>query len=294
MSSEKQSKFSIWYNSPGGKRLVGAIYSLGAAVVIIGALFKIMHWPASGYLLAAGMFTEAILFGIGVFEKPHKEYDWDRVFAFDGKHSSTGGMIGGGAAQTMQSPEKLADAEIVSLTEGIRNLSTTAKQLSTISTTIGATDEFAKNINSATEATAKYATVQTALNNATGKLFASYDSLNSDMNLVVDGTKQYAGKVEDINKNLSSLNSVYEIQLKNIQSQNEAISKQTATISNQAESTRLVAESLNEITAENQKITQLTKMAAEEANKYKDASAQLASQISELNKVYGNMLNALS
>lgn len=290
---KKQSGFSHWYNSPGGQRLVGAIYSLGAAVVIIGALFKLMHWPFAGAILTAGMITEAILFGIGVFEKPHKTYAWDKVFSFDGKHQVSGGMSSGGVVgavaqtATIQAPTKLADTEMLSLTDGIKNLSATAKQLSTLSAAIGNTGDFAKNIESATEATAKYVTAQTALSNATGKLFASYDSLNADMSAVVNGTKQYAGKVDDINKNLSSLNSVYEIQLKNIQSQSAAISTQT-------ENTRIMAESLSEIVAENQKIKQSTKIAFEETNKYKDASAQLVSQISELNKVYGNMLNALS
>jgi len=289
MSSEqKQSKFSRWYNSPGGKRLIGAIYSIGAAIVIIGALFKIMHWPYAGALLATGMFTEAILFSIGAFEKPHKEYDWDNVFSFDGKQQLTGGMPVSGVAQsTMQAPERLLDTEVVSLSEGIKNLSATAKQLSTLSTVAGTTSEFTKNIESATNATARFTAAQDSLSNATGKLFASYDSLNTDMNLVANGTKQYAGKVEDINKNLSSLNSVYEIQLKNIQSQNEAISKQS-------ESTCMITENMNEVLTESQKIKQSTKTIVEEANKYKEASTLLANQISELNKVYGNMLNALN
>ena len=72
--------FSTWYNGNSGQRTVGAFYSLGASVVIIGALFKIMHWPGAGYVLTAGMVTEAILFFIGVFEKPHKNYNWERVY----------------------------------------------------------------------------------------------------------------------------------------------------------------------------------------------------------------------
>ena len=90
-ANKEQSKFSIWYNSDAGKRTVGAVYSIGAAVVIVGALFKLMHWPMAGVLLTIGMFTEAILFTIGVFEKPHKEYEWDRVFSFDGEGQALAG-----------------------------------------------------------------------------------------------------------------------------------------------------------------------------------------------------------
>jgi gliding motility-associated protein GldL len=294
-SNQKQSKFSKWYNSYQGKRVFGAAFSIGAALVILGALFKIQSWPHGGLMLSIGMFTEVILFSISAFDKPFKEYDWDKVFTFDGKHPILGGEAGaGGGSQTMPTSEKLLDSEMVSLSEGIKNLSTTAKQLATLSSSVGSATEFSKNIETATEATVKFTAQQSSLNSAVEKLSASYLTLNTDMGSVVNGTEQYAGKIGDINKNLGSLNSVYEIQLKNIQSQSDAISKQSEMILNQAEHTRLAGESLNEIIAENQKIKQSTRIVAEEANKYKEASAQLTSQISELNKVYGNMLNALS
>ncbi len=290
-SNKKQSGFSVWYNSPAGQRLVGAVYSLGAAVVIIGALFKIMHWPFAGILLSAGMITEAILFAIGVFEKPHKTYEWDKVFAFDGKGGViTETVVGSTVIEdnpTMRAPQALADAEVVSLSEGIKNLSETAKQLSTVSSSINSAKDFAKNIESASEVTANFVTTQESLNKVTGKLFSSYDSLNNDMNSIVDGTTQYAEKVGNINKNLSSLNAVYEIQLKNIQAQSEVIASHT-------ENTRLMAQGIDELIAENQKIKQSTQLTVEEINKYKEASTHLANQISELNKIYGNMLNALN
>lgn len=310
-SNKKQSGFLAWYNSPGGQRLVGAVYSIGAAIVIVGALFKIMHWPFAGLLLSAGMITEAVLFAIGIFEKPHKTYHWENVFSFDGEGISlrevgTAGVGGNvqttdAVGQTMAKPAKLAEAEVISLSEGIKNLSETAQQLTSLSTAIGSAKEFAKNVESASDATAKFATTQDSLSSATQKLFSSYESLQSDMNTVVGGTKQYAEKVDGINKNLSSLNSVYEIQLKAIQSQAEAINKQndaiqqqSQAISSQVETTRTITESLNEVAGEHKKMKQTTTVALEEINKYKTSSAELANQIAELNKVYGNMLNALS
>ena len=78
--SPKQSKFQDWYSSPSGQKYVGIFYSLGASVVIIGALFKILHWPGASQVLMVGMITEALLFAIGIFEKPHKTYHWENVF----------------------------------------------------------------------------------------------------------------------------------------------------------------------------------------------------------------------
>ena len=73
-------KFMLWYESYKGKRIVGVIYSVGASVVIVGALFKIMHWPGASTVLIAGMLTEAFLFVIGALDKPHPEFNWSNVF----------------------------------------------------------------------------------------------------------------------------------------------------------------------------------------------------------------------
>lgn len=287
MSSQEQSKFDIWWNSPKVKRISGAVYSVGAAVVITGALFKLMHWPGAGVILTIGMLTEALLFILSAFDRPHKDYEWEKVFSFEGRGVAFEGGLGGGSGSTLPATEvsdKLPEKDMKSLTAGIKNLSETAEQLSEA---MGATQGFIKNMESASNATAKFASAQDTLNNMTGSLTTSYESLNNDMKSVVTGTKDYAEKVDFITKNLSSINSVYEIQLKNIQEQKEAITKHT-------ENTRLMANSLNELIADNQQIKASTKSAVEEVNKYKEASAQLAKQITELNQVYGNMLNSLN
>ena len=81
--SQNQSKFDLWWNAPTTKRIVGAAYSLGAAVVIIGAMFKILHLEGAGLMLGVGMTVEAVLFALGVFDKPHHEYEWHKVFDFE-------------------------------------------------------------------------------------------------------------------------------------------------------------------------------------------------------------------
>ena len=63
-ASKGQSKFMQWYESYSGKKIVGCVYSLGASIVIVGALFKIMHFPGAGPMLIAGMSVEALLCGV--------------------------------------------------------------------------------------------------------------------------------------------------------------------------------------------------------------------------------------
>lgn len=69
--------------SPMGKKIMGYAYGIGASIVIVGALFKILHLPGAGLMLTLGMGTEALLFFLGSFEPPHQEatrWDWSKVY----------------------------------------------------------------------------------------------------------------------------------------------------------------------------------------------------------------------
>lgn len=63
-----------------GKRFFNIVYSVGAAIVILGAMFKLLHLPAGDLMLMIGMITEAIVFLLSAFEKPDKEYKWEEVY----------------------------------------------------------------------------------------------------------------------------------------------------------------------------------------------------------------------
>ena len=294
---ENKSKFDIWWNSPDVKQKLAAAYSLGASVVIIGAMFKILHLPGAGTMLGIGMSVEAFLFALGIFDQPHKEYDWEKVYDFEGDSEiiSSGKNITpiqntGNASATrsvgLNYSETINDEDVKKLSEGIKNLTTTAQQFNTLSSVFGATDQFVSNLEGATQATGKFIKNQESLNTATGILATSYQGISDGMDAVEKNTKLYAGKVENINKNLSSINSIYEIQLKNIQAQSEGITQQTDRL-------RTVNEGLNFIVGDVQKMKSATTIAAIETENYKIGTTKLAKQIADLNQVYGNMLNAL-
>lgn len=297
--SGKQSKFDIWWNLPETKQKVGAAYSIGAAVVIIGAMFKILHLPGAAPVLGLGMTVEAVLFALGIFDKPHKEYEWDKIYDFDGD----GGVIGAEKevkavksevatvpqtrAVGLNYSETINDDDVKKLSEGIKNLTATAEQFSTLSSIIGPTNEFAKNIDTASEAAKKFVKEQDVLSGATSQLGASYQSIAGCMDSVEKNTKQYAGKIEDVNKNLSSINSIYEIQLKNIQAQSEGLTQQT-------EKVRQVNDELTHVVNDVAKMKSAALTAAVETESLKTNTTKLSKQIADLNQVYGNMLNALS
>jgi|ERR1035437_9970636 gliding motility-associated protein GldL len=294
--AEKQSKFDIWWNSPEVKQKLGAAYSLGASVVIIGAMFKILHLPGAGTMLGIGMSVEAFLFALGVFDQPHKEYDWENVYDFEGtgekanpvkESAQNTGIVSNSRSVGLNYTETINDDDVKKLSEGIKNLSTTAQQFSTLSNVVGATDQFVRTMDGASQVTGKFIRNQETLNAATGLLATSYQGITDGMEAVDKNTKLYAGKVDTINKNLSSINSIYEIQLRNIQAQTEGLTQQT-------ERLRSVNEELSSIVGDVQKMKSATSTAAVEAESYKAGTAKLSKQIAELNLVYGNMLNALS
>lgn len=66
--------------SDGWKNFMAKLYGLGAAVVIVGALFKLMHWKGASIALILGMGTEAVIFFFSAFEPPHEEVDWTLVY----------------------------------------------------------------------------------------------------------------------------------------------------------------------------------------------------------------------
>ena len=280
-------KIQDWYAQPGIQMAVGMVYSIGAAVVIVGALFKIMHWPGAGVMLTAGMMTEAILFTIGIFEKPHATYHWEHVFPSlvedEANPLNISGNIGGGftgaGAPMMPGMEKMSEEDAKKLTESIKNMSETAAQLANISRVAGLTDSYANNLQKASEAAAQFATKQQNLDEATNTLLSSYKGIADNMLAAEDKTKSFAEKANELSKNLGSINTSYELQLKGIQSQAAAIEAQSGKI--------------NAVTAEFEKLHTAVSASSKNMDAYKQMTDQLAKNVSDLNNVYGNMLNAI-
>ena len=288
----EQTKFDLWWNSPKMKRIVGAAYSLGASVVILGAMFKILHLNGASYMLGIGMSVEAIIFALGIFDKPVKEFEWNKIFDFENERNRSNNLVSTPQAESKSSlkvnyTETISDEDVKKLSEGIKNLSTTADQLNALTSVVKSTDKLTSNLDNASEMTSKFIHSQEQLNNATSQLQSSYQSINNGMEVVDKNTKHYASKVEEINKNLSSINSVYEIQLKNIQAQSEGLTKQNDLI-------KAVSADLNQISTNVDKMKLTTQNAAEQTELYKSGTEKLVKQVADLNLVYGNMLNALS
>lgn len=303
---------------------VNMIYSLGASVVIIGALFKILHWPGASYVLMVGMFTESFLFMLGIFEKPHATYHWENVFpqlVGDETKELLGGNGVSGVAEKKDAPEVpvISEAELKALKEGIHKLGDTATQLASIGKVADATvqltekmanagkametagDEFKANLGKSGAAAQQFVESQQKLMAASEGLGAQYQALGqkyeavsqqyqavtADMNQVVAATKNFGKGVDQVNQQLSALNSVYELQIKDLYAQSAAFKAQTEKVAG-------VSKLVDNMAQNAQQMTIAATAAMKASQEYQAAQQKLAQQVADLNKVYGNMLNAVA
>lgn len=202
-----------FFESKTGKKIMSMAYGLGAAVVIVGALFKIMHWPGANEMLILGMGTEAVIFVISAFEPIHQEVDWSLVYPElagmepDEKKSAKDSNKG---TISQQLDQMLAEAKvgpelISSLGTGLQSLSDNVKGMSNLASASVATNEYTENVQKASK----------NLEGVTASYNKAIDAMNS-LASISEGTKAYQEQMESINteigklsRNISSLNAIY-------------------------------------------------------------------------------------
>lgn len=289
--------------SSGWKNFMAKLYGLGASVVIVGALFKIMHWPFAGTLLSVGLLTEACIFFFSAFEPLHEEVDWTLVYPElagigdeDEIEHYKGTTRGSSSAALEKFDSLIESAEITpdlfrKLGQGLNNLSETTSKLSDISDASVATNEYVDNIRTAAstinENTETYVQSSVDLKESVGKLSESYDKtanlieesgrnyqqLSDSFSHIQDGSKSYSEQLETLNKNLSALNAVYELQL---QGTNEHL------------------KTTEDLYSGMDQMMEDLKSSAEDSKRYREEVAKLSDNLSALNTIYGNMLSAMN
>ncbi|MBD3724201.1 MAG: gliding motility protein GldL [Flavobacteriaceae bacterium] len=194
------------------KKVMNFLYGMGAAVVIVGALFKLMHWPGAGPMLIVGLLTEAFIFGLSAFEAPEKELDWSLVYPE---------LAGGEAKPKDKKAEKPEDAQGL-LSQKLDNMLKEAKIDGELMASLG---NSIKNFEGAAK-----------------NIAPTVDAIASQ--------KQYAQEMVAAADNLKSLNSLYQAQLvgaeKNAQA-NAEIAENAAKLKEQMQSMTSNIASLNAV-----------------------------------------------
>jgi gliding motility-associated protein GldL len=194
------------------KKTMNFAYGMGAAVVIVGALFKLMHWPGASIMLIVGLGTEAFIFGLSAFDPVDDELDWALVYP----------ELAGGDAKKKELKENPKDAEgllsqkldnllkdakidadlMASLGNSIRNFEGAARGISPTVDAIASTKKYSEEMN--------MAAAQMESLNSLYKIQLESASRNAQINNeVAENNLKLKDQMQSLTSNLSSLNNVY-------------------------------------------------------------------------------------
>lgn len=270
------------------KGFMSKLYGWGASVVIIGALFKIQHYPFAGLLLSVGLITEAIIFFFSAFEPLKEEPDWKLVYPqldpnYSGEEIGFAGVGGGGGgygggAGLSQFDKMLADAGITPdvfdrLSSGLKKLTETTNNFNAMGDLAATTNEYATTIRKANESLQGLSESVRQTARSMTDTSSVYQAIGESSKTIETGGRSYHEKLEALNKNLSALNAAYELQLRGA--------------NDHVKSTEVVYKGIEGLMKD-------LSGSADDTKKYREQVAKLNENLGSLNNVYGNMLAAMN
>jgi len=203
-----------------GKTFMAYLYGWGASVVILGALFKIQHYPGAGIMLIAGLGTEAIIFFFSAFEPPHEDLDWGLVYPElahmeDGEeHDDDADEAIVSGTITEQLDRMLEDAKIgpeliSSLSAGMKNLSDSASNLTDMSDAANATSEYSEKVKQASASIGSLNDAYSQGNQAMQDLAAVSGSVKENLGSIAASTEQYSNSMTSAATSMDQMNTSY-------------------------------------------------------------------------------------
>jgi gliding motility-associated protein GldL len=194
------------------KKTMNFAYGMGAAVVIIGALFKLMHWPFASAMLIIGLGTEALIFGLSAFDPVDKELDWSLVYP----------ELAGGVAKPSGKKEDVKDAQgllsqkldamlkeakidgelMASLGNSIKNFEAASRTIAPTAESLASTKKYSEELTLAAS--------QMESINGLYKIQLETSAKNAQINEeVAENNLKLKDQMQSLTSNLSSLNNVY-------------------------------------------------------------------------------------
>jgi gliding motility-associated protein GldL len=254
-------------HSKGWKKFIAKLYGLGAALVIIGALFKLEHWPGATYMLSVGMLTEFVIFAFSAFDPLPKEYEWENVYpelaagGSDGDGGGNGGSGGSGSRSGGGGGRASGDLNIdPSMADGLKD-------------SVG---KFAKAVNS--------------LNALTTIANAS--------NTFVGGVEQAAGNMAVLTQSMQDLNTAYRFAAQTVNTGGQQTNANVDTLNKHLTavnaSYELYIQEHQQYTASSRQLVSAMNQSAQRSQQFSAQMEQLTGNIGELNNIYGSMLTAVN
>lgn len=267
------------------KAFMAKLYGWGASVVIIGALFKIQHYPMAGLFLAVGLCTEAVIFFFSAFEPLKEEPDWKMVYPqLDPNYSGEDigfaavGGGGGGGAGLSQFDKMLANAGITpdvfdKLSQGLKKLTETTNNFNAMGDLAATTNEYAGTIKKANESLMNLSDSVKQTARSMSETSTVYQAIGESSKTIETGGRSYQEKLEILNRSLASLNAAYELQLRGA--------------NDHVKSSEVIYKGIENMMKD-------LSGSADDTKKYREQVSKLNENLASLNNVYGNMLAAMN
>ncbi|MDE6267270.1 MAG: gliding motility protein GldL [Muribaculaceae bacterium] len=282
--------------SDNGQRFFNFAYSIGAAIVIWGALFKILHLPGGNMLLSIGMGTEVLMFVLTAFDRPPRTYNWENVFpALDnpdeegitGSNFAGGGFAGGSSVsarhQVSESQARkaagvpdninLSEEDTRSLSESIAKMAAASDQLARMAELTSATQTYLDQMAGIAQEMTHLRETTNQLNQVSDVLLNSYKAITDNSETISKAASGYADEMQNLSRNIGGLNTIYEIQLKSISSQLDSIDRVNRGIKD---------------------IRDMYEKSSVQSARYAEETERMARYMQQLNAVYEKMITAMT
>jgi gliding motility-associated protein GldL len=329
-----------------GKVFFHVTYSIGASIVLVGVLAKLMHWPNGNLLICIGFIVEALIFAISAFDTPTKDYKWEEVFPIlnskdpedrpsfnengrlsrgdmligNGIEVDTdagkvrtiasgsgivgggpviigGGYIGNGFAGSDQAPPGNEETEISltseqikksfgipnnveiseedtnALTASIKKLSEASVQLAKMAELTDVTQQYLDQMTKMSENMQRFSEVTDNLTDVSDILLSSYKNITDNSGEISENSKGYVAQMNALNRNIASLNQMFEIQVQSVGSQMDAVNRINAGLS---------------------RIKEMYEGSVVDSSVFRSETEKMTQQIAALNNVYTRLLNAMT
>ena len=301
----------MFLSSESGRRVLNFCYSWGASIVVIGAMFKIVHLPYANEILCFALIVEALVFVLSAFERPASEYDWEMVFPVlksknpldrpdfnggtviagsDGDNVSIGGaaIIGSfdGRPQAPPSHQEsvnlglktmglnVSEEDAKNLANSIQKLGEAAEQISKMADLTDATQSYIEQMSTVSQNLERFSTVTGSLSEVSDSIVNSCKMISGlDSDDSEEKVVGYVQQMEQLNQHLSGLNQFYEVHLSGLRSQMETI---------------------HHINAGLNRIREMYDNSIVDSTAFRAENERMAQLLAQLNQVYTRLLQAMT
>jgi len=256
-------KFSNFLGSHRGKSIFNLAYGLGASIAILGTLFKLLHLNGANVMLSVGLGTEVLIFALSSLEPPFRNYKWERVFP-DLKIDSDNKKQPDEQGQTVNTSSMNAPTGQVHNDFAIPSALPISDQ--DVQALTESTKRMTENLN-------RFGNSMGLLADVSDILLNSYYNITEHSDEISANSKGYVQQMGNLNRNLSGLNIIYEIQLKSISSQIDTVD-------------RINKGMLN--------IRDMYENSIGDSERFSKETEAIGANLAQLNAVYSRMIDAMA